>query len=191
MPEPDEPEEVEKEKGGGFFKAVRNVHPAILIVIGALLFFYFLNIANNGGDLKQFGIIVVVAAIIIYFLGRVQGPTEIKTISPEEAERLARVEVERKKKLGQFGHGARYWVGPNIAPQRHNNRITEYWIQLTVQSAIGTYKHKAVRVDAVKGYCTVQDCVGMLRGDEIKETKNILPEVFKFAAEQGIKEWLR
>lgn len=193
---PEEPDEQEEDKkSGGPLSFIKNTPTWMLIGVLAVLFFYTMNQMNEGGSIKKVAVVSSAAFILLYLVGRSQSDTESKTITPEEAERCARKEIERKRKEGQFAYDMKYWIGPNIAPQIHNDgnkdKLTEYWVQLTLLEDGGLIRHKQVRVDAVNGYATIQDSFGGLRGDEVQRTKNVIPSVFKFADQYGLKEWLR
>lgn len=190
MPD-DEQEEEELRKPNKFWGALSNVHIAFKIVAGILLFLYFMYYSRTEGNVLQLLVVIGITLAILYLLGRSEEVVEPRVITPEEAERLARKEIERKKKDGQFSYDFKYYLGPNIIPQKVDYKIKEYWIGLaTIEHKKLSFKQ--VRVDAILGYATIQDTTtGPLRGTEVQDYKNIIPEVFRFANEYGIKEWLR
>jgi hypothetical protein len=115
---------------------------------------------------------------------------DMEMITPEEAERLTKVELERKKRDGQFSHNALIRVGPNNG-LKYSDAIGQYYLIEIQIVDNGRWIQKKSTVGAYNRIVTIQDNVGKLTGREALSTEKVGVKWLKQMREYGFDSFLR
>ena len=134
---------------------------------------------------------IVGAALVIYFLGQ-RPEDEYGDLSPVEAKKLVRKEIEYMKAEGEIEKSTQYKVGPICTIKIHNNEIKYYLIEVTFYHNTGEREYKAAKVNITNRYVYIEDVVAdrKITGKEIRPTKIILGKDLKFAQQHKLLERL-
>lgn len=134
----------------------------------AVLFLKYQDISNRHGQLSEMWLWVGTVLLIWYFLGSATKKAENKILTPEEAERELRKEIERRRKNGRIPQFARVYITENDGLFHHEGMPQHYQIGIEIiEDNIRKYKRAIVNAEGdTKGYVTIQDNVGSLTGRE-------------------------
>ncbi len=170
----------EKAKGPGWFEKA----PAYSKIIGtAIVIIAYMRLDNKSEIIYW----IAGALLLIYFTG--QRMEELPTdLSPVEAKKLVRKELEFMKEMNEIPKSTIYQVGPICTLKYHNSLPTYYLISVIFNHQTRIKEFKAAKVYLDSRYVMIEDTLGGSRitGKEAVPTRIILGDDIKTAKKFGI-----
>ena len=158
-------EEVKEEKKENWFTKVPVIYKMGAIII---LVIKYQSIVSSGGNIQELWMWVIIALVILYFLGSEGKRRDTGVLTPKEARKELQKEIDSLIQEGSISRWAKVYIGPNNGLFRYEGMPRHYQIQVEIHDDLGRHYKRGV-VDAegsTKGYATLQDSIGKLTGRE-------------------------
>ena len=156
-------EEVKEQKKVNWFNKVPVIFKVAAVII---LFVRYQSITTSGGNIQELWLWGGIILAVLYFLGSESKKIDSGVLTPEEAMKALKKEIERKIKDGEISRWAKISRGPDIGLFRYEGMPRHYQIEVEIIDDLGRHYKKGI-VDAAgetKGYVTLIDSIGKYDG---------------------------
>lgn len=157
----------------------QRLSPIILGVAGILAFVFISNIMYDIENRNMYIFWLVALIVVLYILGQAPKTKDEEIITPKEAELLTERECERKRRWGQFEPMSTYRIGPTSDLQHRDARGIFYNVAVEVVNPYDKPKYYLAKVYArglERGFVTLQESIGPMKGREFEQEKSVIPE---------------
>jgi hypothetical protein len=156
-------EKEKKEKEPTWFNKVPVIYKISAL---AVIIIRYQSIVSSGGSLQELWVWVGIALIILYFLGSEGKRRDTGILTPQDAMKALKKEMERKMQAGEISRWAKVHLGPDIGMFRFEGMPRHYQIEVEIVDDLGRHYKRGI-VDAAGdtiGYVTLIDSEGKYDG---------------------------